>query len=67
MTGRWVGKEERLRRLRYNRWYNGREVNKFREVKDILGVSCNKEMIRKKSVRKEVRCKQNVGRIEDWL
>jgi hypothetical protein len=51
-----VGKEERLKRLRYNGWYNSREVNKFGEVKDILGASCNKEIIRKKSVRKEVRC-----------
>jgi len=41
-------------------------VNKFGEVEDISGVFCNKEIIRKKSVRKEVRCEQNVGRIKDW-
>ena len=52
-----VGKEERLKTLRYNGWYNSREVNKFREVKDILGASYNKEIIRKKSIRKEARYK----------
>ena len=57
IIGRWVGEEERLRRLRYNGWYNSREVNKFGEVKDTLGVFYNKEIIRKKSVRKEVRYK----------
>jgi len=55
VTGGWAGEEERLRRLGYNGWYNGREVNKFGEVEDTLGASCNKEMTRKKSVRKEAR------------
>jgi hypothetical protein len=41
-------------------------VNKFREVKDMLGASYNKEIIRKKSIRKEVRYKQNAERIKDW-
>jgi hypothetical protein len=31
-------------------------VDKCREVKYILGVSCNKEITREKSVRKKVRC-----------
>ena len=60
-----VGKEERLKTLGYNGWYNSREVNKFGEVEDILGASCNKEIIRKKSIRKEVRYEQNIGRIKD--
>ena len=40
-------------------------MNKFGEVKDILGASYNKEIIRKKSIRKEARCEQNAGRIKD--
>ena len=59
VTGGWVGEEERLRRLGYNGWYNSREVNKFREVKDILGTSCNKEMTRKKSIKKEAKCRED--------
>ena len=39
-------------------------MNKCREVKDILGVSCNEEMIKEKSKRKEVRCERE--KIEDW-
>ena len=50
-----VGEEERLKTLGYNGWYNSREVNKFREVKDTSGTSYNKEMTRKKSIRKEER------------
>ena len=42
-------------------------MNKFGEVKDILGASCNKEIIRKKSIKKKVRCEQNIRRIKDWL
>jgi len=33
-------------------------VDKCREVENTSGVSCNEEMTRKKSVRKEVRCKR---------
>ena len=33
-------------------------VDKYREVKYILVVSCNKEITREKSIRKKVRCEQ---------
>ena len=33
-------------------------TNKYREVKNILGASYNKEITREKSIRKKVRCKQ---------
>ena len=36
-------------------------MNKYREVEDILGASCNKEITREKSKRKEVRCKRERG------
>jgi len=38
------------------RWYNGRDISKCREAKNMLGVSCNKEITKEKSVRKEVKC-----------
>ena len=40
------------------KWYNGRDMSKYREAEDILDISCNKEITREKSIRKEVRCKQ---------
>jgi hypothetical protein len=33
-------------------------VDKYREVENTLGTSYNKEIIREKSIRKEVRCKR---------
>ena len=39
-------------------------VDKYREVEDISGASCNKEITKEKSIRKEVRCARE--RIEDW-
>ena len=43
------------------RQYNGRDINKCKEAKNILGTSYNKEITREKSVKKEVRCKQIQG------
>jgi hypothetical protein len=40
------------------KWYNNKDISKCREVKDMSGASYNEEMIREKSVRKEVKCKQ---------
>ena len=39
-------------------------MNKFGEVKDILGASCNKEIIRKKKYKEG--SKVRVERIKDW-
>ena len=36
---------------------DGIMVDNYKEVKYILGVSCNKEVTRKKSVRKKAKCK----------
>ena len=47
-----VGKEGRLKRLIYK---DGIIVDKCREVKNTSSASCNKEITREKSVRKEVR------------
>ena len=38
--------------------YNGRDINKCREAEDTSSTSCNKEITREKSVKKEVRYKQ---------
>ena len=38
IVSRQVGEKGILKRLKYNRRYNSKEVNKCREVKDILGV-----------------------------
>ena len=40
------------------RQYNGRDISKYREAKDTSGTSYNKEIIREKSIRKEIRYKQ---------
>ena len=50
---------------RQTRRGDSREVNKCREVEDTSVASRNKDMMRKKSVRKEARCERN-ARIEDW-
>jgi hypothetical protein len=47
-----VGEEGRLKRLVYK---DGIIVDKCREVKNTSSVSCNKEITREKSIRKEVR------------
>jgi hypothetical protein len=40
------------------RRYDGRDVSKCREAKDTSGASCNEEITREKSVRKEARCER---------
>jgi len=47
-----VGEEGRLKRLAYK---DGMMVDKYREVENILSASCNKEITREKSIRKEAR------------
>ena len=49
-----VGREGRLKRLVYK---DGIIANKYKEIKNILGASYNKEITREKSIRKKVRCK----------
>jgi len=48
-------REERLKRLVYK---DGIIIDKYREVKNMLGVSYNKKITREKSVRKETRYKR---------
>ena len=48
-----MGEEGRSKRLGYYRRYNSREVNKCGKVEDTLGASCNKDIMRKKSIRKQ--------------
>jgi len=50
-----VSREGRLKRLVYK---DSIMVDKCREVENTLGASCNEEMTKKKSVKKEVRCEQ---------
>jgi len=50
-----AGGEGRLKRLVYK---DGMMVDKCREVKNTSVVSCNKEITREKSVRKEARCER---------
>ena len=58
-----VGKKKRLKRLGYNGWYNSREVNKFREIKDILNIFYNKKNNKEEKYKKgnkvQVECKKD--------
>jgi len=58
-----VGEEGRLKRLAYK---DGIMADKYREVKNTSSASCNKEITREKSVRKEARWKQT-QKIKDWV
>ena len=55
MAGGSVGRKGRLKILVYK---DGIIADKYREVKNTLGKSCNKEMTREKSIRKKARCER---------
>jgi len=40
-------------------------ANIYREIKYTLGTSCNKKIIREKSVKNKIKCKQT-QRIKNW-
>ena len=54
IVGKQVGKKGGLKRVVYK---DSIIVNKYREVKNILGVSYNKEITREKSIRKKAKYK----------
>ena len=37
--------------------YNSRDINKYKEAKDILGIFYNKEITKEKSIKKKTRYK----------
>ena len=53
----WQAGRQAMRKNQKGKQYNNRDINKYKEVEDISGISYNKEITKEKSVRKEVRCK----------
>ena len=56
-----AGKKGRSKRLAYK---DGIMADKYKKVKNILSMSCNEEMTREKSIKKEIRW-EKTQKIED--